>query len=203
MGHKFYVPKTLGYPIANCIRQFALTEVEFPRIVGFSLGDSSLLRSGKFDLCQVSSNLSNIEIKVDSFVEFPLVIDVPFNDVLTVGHLRRSGIDAMGEDSDVILAVPDDSNKVIKLIINLLKTTTSAADNRCLLESKLPNEFLDKCNIIHSRGSNFDFEIEVDSGISADVISLKAKTVGENGILSSSLESIIKVFSSIKEEIVG
>lgn len=203
MGHKFYVPKTLGYPIANCIRQFALTEVEFPRIVGFSLGDSSLLRSGKFDLCQVSSNLSNIEIRTNSVNEFPIVLEVKFKDVLTIGHLRDYGIDAVGDDNDVILAVPDDSPKSMKLIINLLKTTTSAADNRCLLESKLPGEVLDKYNIIHSRGSNFDFEIEVDSGISADIISVRAKTVNETEILSSSLESIIKVFGTIKEEIVS
>lgn len=200
MGNKFYVPKTLGYSIANCIRQFALTEVEFPRIVGFSLGESNMLRSGKFDLCQVSSNLSNIEIKVDSVDQFPLIIDVNFNDVLTVGHLRKSGIGALGNDDDIILAVPDSSEKTIKLIINTLKTSTSAADNRCLLESKLTPEFLDKFNIIHSRGSNFDFEIDVTSGISGDVVSLDIKTPASRDVLKSSLDSIIGVFEKIREE---
>lgn len=200
MGNKFYVPKTLGYQVANCIRQFALTEVEFPRIVGFSLGDSNLLRSGKFDLCQISSNLSNIEIKVDGYEEFPLVIDVPFNDVLTVKHLRTAGIGVLGNDDDILLSVPDDSSKTIKLIINSLKTSTSAADNRSLLESKLSPEFLDRCNIIHSRGSNFDFEIGVNSGISGDIITVDAKTPDSRGVLESSLRSIIKVFDEILQE---
>ena len=200
MGKKFYVPKTLGYSVANCIRQFALTEVEFPRIVGFSLGDSTLLRSGKFDLCQVSSNLSNIEIKANSYEEFPLVIDVPFNDVLTIKHLRTAGIEALGNDDDVILAVPDNSSKTIKLIINSLKTSTSASDNRCLLESKLSSDFLDKCNIIHSRGSNFDFEIDVNSGISGDIIELDIKSPDSRDVLKASLESIVGVFEKILEE---
>lgn len=200
MGNKFYVPKTLGYQVANCIRQFALTEVEFPRIVGFSLGDSNLLRSGKFDLCQISSNLSNIEIKVDSYEEFPLIVDVTFTDVLTVKHLRDKGIGVLGNDDDVLLSVPDDSNKTIKLIINSLKTSTSAADNRSLLESKLAPEFLDKCNIIHSRGSNFDFEIDVNPGISGDIITVDAKTTDSRSVLESSLRSIVKVFSEILEE---
>lgn len=201
MGDKFYVPKTLGYSIANCIRQFALTEVEFPRIVGFSLGESNLLRSGKFDLCQVSSNLSNLEIKVTSqFEEFPLVIDVPFNDVLTIKHLRSSGIGVLGDDDEVILAVPDNSSKTIRLIINSLKTNTSAADNRSLLESKLSPEILDKCNIIHSRGSNFDFEIGVTSGISGDIITLDVKSQDSREILKSSITSIIGVFNKILEE---
>lgn len=200
MGNKFYVPKTLGYQVANCIRQFALTEVEFPRIVGFSLGESNMLRSGKFDLCQISSNLSNIEIKVEGYEEFPLVIDVNFNDVLTVKHLRNAGIGALGNDDDVILAVPDDSNKTIKLIINSLKTSTSAADNRSLLESKLSPEFLDKCNIIHSRGSNFDFEIGVSNGISGDIVTIDAKTPDSRNILQSSLKSIIGVFEEILQE---
>lgn len=200
MGNKFYVPKTLGYQVANCIRQFALTEVEFPRIVGFSLGDSNLLRSGKFDLCQISSNLSNIEIKVDGYEEFPLVIDVPFNDVLTIKHLRNAGIGVLGNDDEVLLSVPDDSSKTIKLIINSLKTSTSAADNRSLLESKLSPEFLDRCNIIHSRGSNFDFEIGVNSGISGDIITVDAKTPDSRGVLEASLRSIIKVFDEILQE---
>ena len=200
LGNKFYVPKTLGYQVANCIRQFALTEVEFPRIVGFSLGDSNLLRSGKFDLCQVSSNLSNIEIKVEGYEEFPIVIDVPFNDVLTIGHLRKAGIGAIGDDEDILLSVPDSSSKTIKLIINSLKSNTSAADNRSLLESKLPPEFLDRCNIIHSRGSNFDFGINVVPGISADIVTVDAKTPDSRHVLEQSLKSIIHHFCESLEE---
>lgn len=200
MENTFYVPKTLGHCVANCIRQFALTEVQFPRIVGFSFGDSNLLRNGKFDLCQLSSNLSNVEINVKSFEDFPIIIDVRFNDVLTIKHLRDAKIDAVGNDDDVILAVPDSSEKVIKLIINSLKTSTSAADNRCLLEEKLQPSFLDKCNIIHSRGSNFDFEVDVVPGLSGDMIKLDVKTPDSREVLKSSLESIIGVFSKILKE---
>lgn len=204
MNNTFYVPKTLGNVVANCIRQFALTEVEFPRIVGFSFGESNLLRYGKFDLCQFSSNLSNVELQMNDYDSFPFICDVHFKDVLTVKHLRDAGIKVLGNDEDVILAVPDDSEKIVKLIINKLKTSTSASDNRSLLEDGPSlGQRLDDFTIIHSRGSNFDFEVNVSSGISGDIVDIDVKTIDSEQVLRSSLDSIIKVFSDIRQESLG
>lgn len=192
---KFNVPKNLGTVVVNTLRQFILSETEVVRVVGFSLGEQELLKSGDIDLVNVSCILANLDIEYDEIESYPTVKNIKFDEVLTVGDLRKAGIKISNFNDDTVI-LNGFKPGTISLILNKCKHYMSASNNKAMLESSQMFN-VSGFNIIPSRGSNIDVNFKITSELDSDLIEFNINSDDSTRVLKDSLTSITSVLEGI------
>jgi len=196
---KFNVPKNLGTTVVNTLRQFILSETEVVRVVGFSLGEQELLKSGDIDLVNISCVLANLDLDYDDLESYPTIKNVKFNDVLTIGDLRGAGIKILNFDDDTII-LNGFKPGTISLILNKCKHYMTASNNKSMLESSQMFN-VSGFNIIPSRGSNVDVSFKITTGLDSDLVEFNVKSDDDKRIIKESLKSISSVLEGINSKI--
>lgn len=190
----FATPKGLGYQVANTVRQFVLSKSSTIRIVGFNLGDQTILSSGNIDLVSLSSDLASLDIELDDLETYPTTNSVYVSDVLTVGDLQKAGIRVINYPSDHII-LDTMGTVTITFILNKCSCPMSSDDNKNLLTSQGVN--VKGFHVISSRALDVKVGFNVKNNLNNDEVLFNIDSPEEKRIMEESLSSIIQVFQSI------
>lgn len=191
----FTTPKGLGYPVANAVRHFILSNSVTARIVGFSLGNQTILSSGNIDLVSFSAELAGLDIELDELESYPtLTRSIECNGVLTVGDLQKNGINVLNHPSDYIL-LDTMGSVTISFILNKCSSIMSGIDNKNLLSTSGLN--VKGYNIISSRALDLKVAFKVKKNLNNDEVSFEVSSVDEEKILRESVNNALQVFGGI------
>lgn len=191
----FDTPKGLGYQVASTVRQFILSNSTTVRIVGFSLGNQTILSSGNIDLVSFSADLAGLDIELDDLESYPTITrSIECNGVLTVGDLQKNGINVVNYPSDYIL-LDTMGSATISFILNKCSCPMSGTENKNLLISNGIN--VKGYNIIASRALDLKVSFKVKNNLNNDEVMFEVNSNEEQRILKESLANMMQVFSCI------
>ena len=191
----FDTPKGLGHQVASTVRQFILSNSTTVRVVGFSLGNQTILSSGNIDLVAFSADLAALDIELDDLESYPTITrSIECNGVLTVGDLQKNGINVVNYPSDYVL-LDTMGNATINFILNKCSCPMSGTENKNLLISNGIN--VKGYNIIASRALDLKVSFKVKNNLNNDEVMFEVNSNEKQRILKESLSSMMQVFSCI------
>lgn len=193
---KFNVPKGLGLPVSTLIRQTILAEGSHVRIVAFKINNGQeLLKSGDIDIVRFSAELQDLEIDFDSITSYPAIREISFNGLLTVGDLRRQGIEVKNCPDDKVILNGLKETK-LSLVLNISSSYRTIDENKSLLSGSLSVDS-SSYSFLQSRGNTFLVFPKVTSGLYEDKVEIEIHGEDERRLLIESKETILNIFKGI------
>lgn len=195
----FTVPKNMGTQYGTLIRQSILNKTECVRVIAFSLGEQTLFSSGNIDLISFSMSLASLDIEMDNLVTYPSNYSIPVKGVLTVGDLRRRGINVSNKNDDVVLLDTIEEEVNLVLICNKVSGYMSSEDNKNTLMS-LGNS-ISNFKVISARALDLKIGFNVKTNLNSDEVSLFIESSEENSLVRDCLMSIEGILGSIRQKV--
>ena len=158
-----------------------------------------MFSSGNIDLISFSMSLASLDIEMDNLVTYPSNYSIPVKGVLTVGDLRRRGINVSNKNDDVVLLDTIEEEINLVLICNKVSGYMSSEDNKNTLMS-LGNS-ISNFKVISARALDLKIGFNVKTNLNSDEVSLFIESSEENSLVRDCLMSIEGILGSIRQKV--